>query len=118
MKEHDFARKLASRLDRAPVSPEAAARLRKAREAAVARAVAKAEPVSATKVGHTLVFFWHEHRAACIGLLLAVLVAMAGSAWQWQRTRAVERALEIELLADDVPVEFLLSDRTEQWMRR
>lgn len=52
-----------------------------------------------------------------MGLLLAIMVAMGGSGWQWQQSRALERALDIELLADDVPVEFL-SDRVDQWTRR
>lgn len=118
MKENEFAQKLAARLDRAPISPEVELRLRRAREAAVVQARARAEPVSAMEAGSVLVHFWRGHRAACLGLLLAVLMAMAGSAWQWQRTRVAERALEIELLADDVPVEFLLSDRADQWIHR
>lgn len=118
MKEQEFARKLAWRLDRTPVPAEVGLRLRKAREAAMARAEANASPVSAMRLGNTLVHFWHEHRVSCVGLLLALLVAMGGSAWHWQQTRAAERALDAELLADEVPVDFLLNDRTEQWMRR
>ncbi len=118
MNERQFAHKLTARLNRAPISPDVAVRLCKAREAAVERAVAKAEPVSMMRAGNALVHFWQGNRMASVGLLFAVLVAVTGSAWQWQQTRAAERSLEIDLLVDDVPVDFLLSDRTEQWIRR
>lgn len=119
MKEREFARKLTSRLDDAPLSSTAEMRLRKAREAAVNHAMAKGAVASSVVMsGNVLMRFWHGHRMACMGLLLTLLVAIAGSAWQWRQMRAAERALDIELLADDVPVDFLLNDRVDAWKRR
>lgn len=110
MNEREFAQKLTRQLDRAPVSPNAAERLRAAREAAVAHASAKTAPGLA-RAGNGLVRFWHRHQAASIGMLLALSLAVAGSGWQWHQAREAERALEIQLLADELPMDALLSER-------
>lgn len=110
MNEREFARKLTRQLDRAPVSPKAAERLRAAREAAVAHASAQAVP-GLVRAGNGLVRFWHRHHAASIGMLLALSLAVAGSGWQWHQAREAERALEIQLLADELPMDALLSER-------
>lgn len=108
MKEREFARKLARELNRAPVSAKAAQRLRQAREGAVERAAA--QPVNVVAgIGNLLVSFWHRHHSASIGFLLALMLALAGSGWQWHQTLQAERSLEAQLMLDELPMDLFLN---------
>lgn len=117
MNEREFARKIKVQLEGKPISPAAADRLRLAREAAVARATAKST-AGHLALGGVLVRFWHQHHVASIGMLLAVLLALSGSGWQWRQSREADRTLEAALLVDDLPVDLLLNERFDQWTRR
>lgn len=109
MNEREYAKKLIRQLNRAPIPPKAADRLRAARGIAVAHAMAKASP-GWSRSGNVLVRFWHQHQAVGVGLLLVLLLAVAGGGWQWQQHREAERALEVQLLSDELPVELFLSE--------
>lgn len=110
MNEREFARKLTRQLNRAPLAADTAQRLRTAREAALAHAATRSVG-GINGAGGVLVRFWHQHRAAGVGMLLALLVALAGAGWQWQQMREADRALEARLLADELPVELFLNER-------
>lgn len=110
MNEREFAKKLTRQLNTAPLSDHAADRLRSAREAAVARAVAQ-QTTALASAGNLVVRFWQRHHTASIGLLLAVTLAIAGAGWQWHQSREADRSIEAMLLADDVPMDMFLSER-------
>ncbi|MDR3413902.1 MAG: DUF3619 family protein [Formivibrio sp.] len=109
MNEREFAQRVTRTLNRATVSPKVADRLRSAREMAVAHASTQGS--GWTSNGNVLVRFWHRHHAACIGLLLVLTLSVAGSGWQWHQAREADRALEAQILADELPMDVLLSGR-------
>lgn len=112
MNEREIAKKMTRQLNRDSVSPAVAQRLRSAREAAVSRAAVRTAP-GWVRAGHGLVQFWHQHHAASIGLLLALAISLAGAGWQWRQhqVREADRALEVQLLTDELPVDLFLSER-------
>ena len=112
MNEREFTQKLTRQLNGAPVSSNVAQRLRSAREAAVNIAATRSAS-GWSRAGNALVRFWHQHHAASIGLLLALAIAVGGAGWQWRQhqVRAADRALEVQLLSDELPVDLFLSER-------
>lgn len=115
MNEIKLSQKLKTALDAAPVSSRAATRLAVARAEAVARAAELAGAGQTLQQGNRLVRFWHLHTQMCsLGAILLVLM-LAGSAWQWQQHRAAERALDAELLSDELPMDYLLSGEVKPW---
>lgn len=112
MNEREFAKKLKAQVQQPALSASASARLRQARESAVACAVKQTAPGYATVHG-AIARFWHQHHAVSIGLVLALLIAAGGTGWQWQQAREADNVLVASLLADDLPVDMLLSGRFE-----
>lgn len=112
MNERELAQKMTRQLNRVTISPIVAQRLRSAREAAVNRAAVRTAPGWA-RAGNSLVRFWNQHHAASIGLLLALAISLAGAGWQWRQhqVREADRALEVQLLTDELPVDLFLSER-------
>ena len=110
MNEREFAKKITREINRTPVSASAAARLRAAREAAVAHAATQTAPEWAG-IHNVLIRFWHRHHAASIGLLLILMLVLGGSGWQWQKAREADQALEAQLLADELPMDLFLTGR-------
>ncbi len=108
MNEREFAQKLAHELNRAPVSAKAAQRLHHARKAAVERAAAQPATVVAG-IGNLLVSFWHRHHSASIGFLLVLMLALAGSGWQWHQALQTERSFEAQLMLDELPMDLFLN---------
>ncbi len=121
MKESDFGRQVKTVLDQAPVSARAQARLAAARQQAVARAAQlQRRPALVTRLAGASHWFseqWHAHPAAwSTGVAFALLLAVGG-AWQLQaRTTEAERtAVDVQMLADEVPLDTFVDTRFEKW---
>jgi hypothetical protein len=121
MKESDFGRQVKTVLDQVPVSARAQARLAAARQQAVARAAQmQRRPVLVTRLAGASHWFsekWHAHPAAwSAGVAFALLVAF-GAAWQAQvhSIEAERTAVDVQMLADEVPLDTFVDTRFEQW---
>ncbi|WP_148714302.1 DUF3619 family protein [Chitinolyticbacter meiyuanensis] len=96
-------------LDAAPLSPAVATRLAQARQRAVAPA---ARPFSLT---HWLSRQFGSHPTAWgAGLAFGLAIAFGG-VWQWQQVRALDANVDLQLLADDVPLDMYVSNDFEKW---
>jgi Protein of unknown function (DUF3619) len=123
-------RTLRPHLDRAAqdISPHIAARLAKAREAAVAEVAARETQAAETVIanGNTLALSsgggWRDRlsdwRFWATGLVVAILVSVYG-ANEYQDAVNAREAAEIELmiLGDDVPVDALLDKGFKSYLR-
>ena len=116
--EQEIGRKLAQALDAAPVSARAQARLAQARQQAVARAAhLQRRPVLVSRLAGAQRWFtdqWHAHPAAW-GAGLALVLSVGGW-WQMQmNTSSPDHSLDVQLLADEVPLDTFTDVRFEQW---
>ncbi|MDW8469160.1 MAG: DUF3619 family protein [Burkholderiales bacterium] len=122
MNEISFALKIRQALNEGTrLSPRALARLREARERALA--AQKPEPAEA----HLLVAAGVLGRAGELGdfarrVLLPLVVALAGLAgiysWQKEQTAAEVEEIDARLLADDLPIEAYLDKGFEAWLKK
>ncbi|XZG70891.1 hypothetical protein ACTSKR_03220 [Chitinibacteraceae bacterium HSL-7] len=74
------------------------------RQALQARRVAVLS--ASTRPSHRL-----RYAAACV-----VVLASGWVGWQWSQTRLNDSALELALLSDDVPTDFLASPEVSTWL--
>ncbi|GGP22150.1 DUF3619 family protein [Silvimonas iriomotensis] len=121
MNERDFGRQVKTVLDQAPVSARVEARLAAARQRAVARAAEiQRRPVLVTRLAGASHWFsekWHAHPAAwSTGVAFALLLAFS-AAWQVQvhSVEAERTAVDVQMLADEVPLDTFIDTRFEQW---
>ena len=118
--EQEIGRKLAQVLDTAPVSARAQARLSQARQQALARAAhLQRRPVLVSRLAGLQVWFsdqWHAHPAAWgAGLAFAVMLSVGGW-WQMQvDVASPDHALDVQLLADEAPLDTFTDARFEKW---
>ncbi|HSC79343.1 MAG TPA: DUF3619 family protein [Chitinolyticbacter sp.] len=96
-------------LDGAPVSPAVARKLAQARQRALAGGAA---PFS---LSHWLSRQFGSHPAAwSAGLAFSLAIAL-GCVWQWQQVRAVDPNVDLQLLADEVPLDMYVSNDFDKW---
>ncbi|GAA5786781.1 hypothetical protein YWS52_31050 [Chitiniphilus shinanonensis] len=98
-------------LDARAVSPEVAAKLAQARQRAVAHAGARGgfNPL------RWLSEQFGAHPAAWGAGLAFGLAVVVGGTWQWQHARAVDPSLDLQLLADEAPLDIYVSNDFDKW---
>lgn len=121
MQEREFGLKVKSVLDQVPVSANAQARLNTARRQAIARAAElQRRPLLVSRLAgmsHWLSEKWHEHPAAWGTGAAFVLAIAVGGWWQLQNQALgdADHAVDVQLLADEVPLDTFIDTRFEQW---
>ncbi len=98
-------------LDARAVSPQVAARLAQARQRAVARAGERARFNPLRWLGER----FGAHPAAWGAGLAFGLAVLVGGTWQWQHASAVDPMLDLQLLADEVPLDIYVSNDFDKW---
>ncbi|UXY16124.1 DUF3619 family protein [Chitiniphilus purpureus] len=111
--EQQLGRLVRSALDGTPLSEAAAVRLAAARQSAVAHARPDLSlPLRALR---WLQAQCGDHPAAWGAGLAFGLAVLVGGAWQWQHVRATDPSLDLQLLADEVPLDVYVSNDFDKW---
>ncbi|KPC49399.1 DUF3619 family protein [Amantichitinum ursilacus] len=117
--EHEFGQKVASVLDNSPLSAHAQTRLAQARQAAVAHAAARQRrPVLVNRMAGLsgwMADHWHAHPAAWSAGVAFALALTVGGWWHLQAGVTPDHALDVQLLADEAPLDTFTDVRFEQW---
>jgi hypothetical protein len=119
MNEYLFGKKVRQALNSGPLGAQVEARLRAAREAALAR----------QRIERSSVFAWADNVLGSGGwpalalyavLSLAVLTGGAVAVYTWQQNERIAELAEIDsqLLTDDLPIDAYLDRGFQNWLKK
>jgi hypothetical protein len=119
MNEQLFGKKVRQVLNGGSLGPQAQARLRASREAALARHRAERSPALAW-AGNVRGFGgWPAYALAAL-VALAVLAAAAVGVHNWQQNQRIAELaeLDVQLLTDDLPIDAYLDRGFHNWLKQ
>jgi hypothetical protein len=120
MNEHQFANRVRTLLNQAEVDPGVAARLKAAREQALARQ--RPEPAPALAWADNVLGSLGGWSGLSLRVLVPVLLlatALAGIyGWQQNQRVAEVEDIDAQLLTDDLPVEAYLDHGFQNWLKK
>ena len=119
MNEYLFGKKVRQVLNRGPLGTRVEARLRAAREAALARQRVERSPVLAWAANVRGAGGWPAY-ALYAAVSLALLAGGATAFYSWQQSERIAELAEIDsqLLTDDLPIDAYLDRGFQNWLKK
>ena len=119
MNEYLFGKKVRQVLNRGPLGARVEARLRAAREAALARQRVERSPVLAWAANVRGAAGWPAY-ALYAAVSLALLAGGATAFYSWQQSERIAELAEIDsqLLTDDLPIDAYLDRGFQNWLKK